>query len=123
MRSHCAADWPSTIWGRRWHQSSRHLFVVYDARPGRKIAGWYGSIVGAYFVSAIIHVLGLWDLGHGTELTHTGGSFIMIGLASFLERKWRQWTGKEVAGVLGTFWAETWQLIWDLSPFRVCTVY
>jgi hypothetical protein len=119
-----AAQWPriadrpwmstsvTEFWGKRWHQFFRHLFVVYGARPGRKIAGWYGSIMGAYVVSAVMHVLGLWGLGHGTEFTHTGGFFIMIGLASILERKWKQWTGKEVAGVFGTFWAATWQLIW-----------
>jgi hypothetical protein len=119
-----AAQWPriadrpwmstsvTEFWGKRWHQFFRHLFVVYGARPGRRIAGWYGSIMGAYVVSAVMHVLGLWGLGHGTELTHTGGFFIMIGLASILERKWKQWTGKEVAGIFGMFWAATWQLMW-----------
>ena len=119
-----AAQWPriadrpwmstsvTEFWGKRWHQFFRHLFVVYGARPGRKIAGWYGSIMGAYFVSAVMHVLGLWGLGHGTEFTHTGGFFIMIGVASILERKWKQWTGKEVAGVFGMLWGATWQLIW-----------
>ncbi|KAI0272981.1 hypothetical protein BGY98DRAFT_1000098 [Russula aff. rugulosa BPL654] len=119
-----AAQWPriadrpwmstsvTEFWGKRWHQFFRHLFVVYGARPGRKIAGWYGLIMGAYVVSAVMHVLGLWGLGHGTEFTHTGGFFIMIGLASILERKWKQWTGKEVAGVFGMFWGATWHLIW-----------
>ena len=119
-----AAQWPriadrpwmstsvTEFWGKRWHQFFRHLFVVYGARPGRKIAGWYGLIMGAYIVSAVMHVLGLWGLGHGTEFTHTGGFFIMIGLASILERKWKQWTGKEVAGVFGMFWGATWHLIW-----------
>jgi len=128
-----AAQWPriadrpwmstsvTEFWGRRWHQLFRHLFVVYGARPGKKIAGWYGSIMGAYVVSAIMHVLGLWGLGRGTEFTYTGGFFIMIGLASILERKWKHWTGKEVAGVFGMFWAATWQLIWGSGMVDVWT--
>jgi len=119
-----AAQWPriadrpwmstsvTEFWGKRWHQFFRHLFVLYGARPGWKVAGWYGSIMGAYGVSAVMHVLGLWGLGHGTEFTHTGGFFVMIGLACILERKWKQWTGKEVAGVFGKFWVAAWQLIW-----------
>ena len=119
-----AAQWPrvanrpwmstsvTEFWGKRWHQIFRHLFVVYGSRPGRKIAGWYGSIMGAYMVSAIMHVWGLWGFGRGSEFTHTGGFFVMIGLASILERKWKLWTGKEVAGVPGALWAATWQLIW-----------
>jgi hypothetical protein len=100
------------FWGKRWHQFFRHLFVVYGSRPGAKIAGWYGSIIGAYFVSAIMHVWGLWGLGRGTEFTHTGGFFIMIGVASILERQWKLWTGKPVTGVPGTLWSMVWQLIW-----------
>ena len=122
-----AAQWPpiankpwmstsvTEFWGKRWHQFFRHLFVVYGARPGRKIAGWYGSIMGAYVVSAIMHVWGLWGFGRGTEFTHTGGFFIMIGLASILERKWKLWTGKEVTGVPGALWAATWQMIWGVG--------
>jgi hypothetical protein len=100
------------FWGKRWHQFFRHLFVVYGSRPGGKIAGWYGSIMGAYIVTAIMHVWGLWGLGRGTEFTHTGGFFIMVGLATIMERQWKLWTGKAVTGVPGTLWATVWQLIW-----------
>jgi len=119
-----AAQWPrianrpwmstsvTEFWGKRWHQFFRHLFVVYGSRPGGKIAGWYGSIMGAYIVTAIMHVWGLWGLGRGTEFTHTGGFFIMVGLATIMERQWKLWTGKAVTGVPGTLWATVWQLIW-----------
>jgi hypothetical protein len=119
-----AAQWPrianrpwmsmsvTEFWGKRWHQFFRHLFVVYGSRPGGMIAGWYGSIMGAYLVSAIMHVWGLWGLGRGTEFTHTGSFFIMVGLASILERQWKLMTGKTVTGVPGTLWAMAWQLIW-----------
>ena len=68
--------------------------------------------MGAYIVSAIMHVWGLWGLGRGTEFTHTGGFFLMIGFASIMERKWKLWTGKDVAGVPGALWTAIWQLIW-----------
>jgi hypothetical protein len=51
------------FWGKRWHQFFRHFFVVYGSRPGKKIAGWYGSIMGAYLVSAHMHVVMVWGLG------------------------------------------------------------
>lgn len=108
--------WMSTsvteFWGKRWHQFFRHLFVVYGSRPGGKLAGWYGSVMGAYLVSAVMHVLGLWGLRGGIEITHTGGFFVMVGLATILERQWKRWTGKEVSGFLGTIWMVGWQLIW-----------
>jgi hypothetical protein len=111
--------WLSTsvteFWGKRWHQFFRHLFVVYGSRPGGKLAGWYGSVMGAYLVSAVMHVLGLWGLRGGIEIAHTGGFFIMVGLATILERQWKRWTGKKVSGVLGTIWTVGWQLIWGLG--------
>ena len=37
------------FWGKRWHHFCA-TFVVYGSRPGKKIAGWYGSVMGAYLV-------------------------------------------------------------------------
>ncbi|KAH8989915.1 hypothetical protein EDB86DRAFT_1845785 [Lactarius hatsudake] len=71
------------FWGKRWHQFFRHLFVVFGARPGKKVAGWYGSIMGAYIVSASMHVVMLWGFGRGTEWIHAGGFFIMLGIATY----------------------------------------
>ncbi|KAI9462681.1 hypothetical protein F5148DRAFT_982658 [Russula earlei] len=119
-----AAQWPrianrpwlstsvTEFWGERWHQFFRHLFVVYGSRPGRKIAGWHGSIMGAYTVSAVMHVWGLWGLGRGTGFGHTGWFFIMLGVATILERQWRLWTGRAVTGMPGTLWTVAWQLTW-----------
>ena len=69
--------------------------------------------MGAHMVSTIMHVGELWGFGRGAEFTHMARFFIMIGrfgLAFILERKWKLWTDKEVAGVLGVLWAATWQL-------------
>ena len=51
-------------------------------------------------------------LSNAVKFTHTGGFFIMVGLATILERKWKLWTGKAVTGVSGTLWATAWQLVW-----------
>ncbi|KAH9038805.1 hypothetical protein EDB85DRAFT_1932291 [Lactarius pseudohatsudake] len=99
------------FWGKRWHQFFRHLFVVFGARPGKKVAGWYGSIMGAYIVSASMHVVMLWGFGRGTEWTHAGGFFIMLGIATIAERKWEEWTGKPVTGIFGTLWTSFLHLV------------
>jgi hypothetical protein len=100
------------FWGRRWHQFFRHFFVVYGSRPGKKIGGWYGSIMGAYLVSANMHIVMIWGLGRGLEWIHTGGFFVMLGLATILERKWKEWTGKPVTGFFGSLWTTFWHLLW-----------
>ncbi|KAH9038806.1 hypothetical protein EDB85DRAFT_2273009 [Lactarius pseudohatsudake] len=100
------------FWGKRWHQFFRHLFVVFGARPGKKVGGWYGSVIGAYIVSANMHIVMLWGLGRGTEWMHTGGFFIMLSIATIGERKWKEWTGKPVTGIFGTLWTTFWHLAW-----------
>ncbi|KAI9443858.1 hypothetical protein H4582DRAFT_1042531 [Lactarius indigo] len=100
------------FWGKRWHQFFRHTFVVFGARPGKKVAGWYGSVMGAYIVSATMHVLMLWGLGRGTEWIHAGGFFITLGIATIGERKWKEWTGKPVTGFFGKLWASFLHLAW-----------
>ncbi|KAI9431516.1 hypothetical protein H4582DRAFT_1242142 [Lactarius indigo] len=100
------------FWGKRWHQFFRHLFAVFGAWPGKKVAGWYGSVMGAYIISANMHVLMLWGLGRGTEWIHTGGFFIMLGIATIGERKWKEWTGKPVTGFFGTLWTVFLHLAW-----------
>ncbi|KAH8989919.1 hypothetical protein EDB86DRAFT_2941454 [Lactarius hatsudake] len=109
-------QWPR-IANRPWlamsvTDSSGILFVVFGARPGRKVAGWYGSVMGAYLVSANMHIVMLWGLGRGTEWIHTGGFFIMLGIATIGERKWKEWTGKPVTGFFGTLWTTFWHLAW-----------
>jgi len=100
------------FWGKRWHQFFRHFFVVYGSRPGKKIAGWYGSVMGAYLVSAHMHLVMIWGLGRGPELIHTAGFFVMLGVGTIIERKWKEWTGKPVTGFFGTLWTTFWHLMW-----------
>jgi len=100
------------FWGKRWHQFFRHFFVVYGSRPGKKIAGWYGSIMGAYLVSAHMHIVMVWALGQGPEWINTAGFFVMLGVGTIMERKWKEWTGKPVTGFFGTLWTTFWHLMW-----------
>ncbi|KAH9170114.1 hypothetical protein EDB89DRAFT_2244289 [Lactarius sanguifluus] len=79
--------------------------------PAGRSRGWYGSIMGAYIVSASMHVVMLWGLGRGTEWIHAGGFFIMLGIATIGERKWEEWTGKPVTGFLGTLWTSFLHLV------------
>jgi hypothetical protein len=106
------AESVTEFWGKRWHQFFRHFFVVYGSRPGKKVAGWYGSIMGAYLVSAHMHLVMVWGLGRGPELLHTAGFFVMLGVGTIFEKKWKEWTGKRVNGFFGSLWTTFWHLMW-----------
>jgi hypothetical protein len=80
--------------------------------PGEESAGWYGSIMGAYLVSAHMHLVMVWGLGRGPELLHTAGFFVMLGVGTIFEKKWKEWTGKRVMGVFGSLWTTFWHLMW-----------
>ncbi|KAH9041484.1 hypothetical protein EDB83DRAFT_2641863 [Lactarius deliciosus] len=93
-----AADWPALsarpwtatsivdLWSFRWHQFFRHVFVVFGARPG-------GALLGAFGVSAVLHHVGVWGLGWGTEFSGAGGFFVLMGVGAGLERVWQRTTG------------------------------
>ena len=84
---------------------------MYGSRPGKKVAGWYGSVMGAYLVSVHMHLVMIWGLGRGPELLHTAGFFVMLGVGTIFEKKWKEWTGKPVVGVFGSLWTTFWHLI------------
>ena len=50
-------------------------------------------------------------LGRGPELLHTAGFFVMLGVGTIFEKKWKEWTGKPVAGVFGSLWTTFWHLM------------
>ena len=76
------AESVTEFWGKRWHQFFRHFFVVYGSRPGKKVAGLYGSVMGAYLVSAHMYLVMIWGPGRGPELLHTAGFFVMLGVGT-----------------------------------------
>jgi hypothetical protein len=109
-----ATDWPplsarpwtatsiTDFWSFRWHQFFRHTFVTF---------GQPGAVLGAFGVSALLHYVGLWGLGRGTEPS-SGGFFIMMGVGAVLERVWLRTTGLRVQGFWGWAWTMAWTLSW-----------
>jgi hypothetical protein len=81
--------WMSTsikeYWNFRWHQLMRHHFIVYGARPGGILFGKPGAFMGGFAASAILHHVGLWGVGNGTEFVTAGGFFLLMGIGAVME--------------------------------------
>ena len=90
---------PRDFWSVPWHQSFRHLVVVFGVRPGGNLLGRPGAIMRAFAVSPSIHYLSLWGTGHGTDF-HNDADFFLVGLGAVMEGAFQQTTGLRV-GWLG----------------------
>jgi hypothetical protein len=110
--------WMSTsiadFWRSRWHQLFRHLFVAFGARPGgRRLGlGRTGTLLGAFGASAVIHDLGMWGLGRGTEFRTVGSFFVLMGVGAALEHAFEGMTGRRVGGFCGWAWTMGWTIGW-----------
>jgi hypothetical protein len=71
-----------------------------------------GTVMGAFLVSGLLHVAGLWGMGRGTEFWSVAGYFLMMGVGIILERLWWQVTGRKVGGTKGNVWAFGWVVVW-----------
>ncbi|KAI9462850.1 hypothetical protein BJY52DRAFT_1255597 [Lactarius psammicola] len=103
-----ARPWTATsiedFWSFRWHQSFRtHLRGVLLGRPG--------ALLGAFWVSAVMHYVGMWGLGKGTEFS-AGWFFVLMSIGAVLERVWQYKTGRRVRGFWGWVWTMSWTLFW-----------
>ena len=108
--------WMSTsiqeFWGFRWHQFMRHHFIMFGARPGGTLFGKPGAVMGAFALSAILHHIGLWGSGNGTEFITAGGFFLLMGIGVIIEGGFRSVTGLRVQGWLGWSWTMLWTTLW-----------
>jgi len=104
--------WMSTsvqeFWSLRWHQLLRHNFIVFGARPGGALFGKPGAFMGAFAVSAVLHHVGLWGIGNGTEFVTAGGFFLLMGVGAVIEEGFKRVTGLRVGGWIGWSWTMTW---------------
>lgn len=116
------APWVSTslseFWAKRWHQAFRDLFVSCGSRPLARLFGRMGTVLGAFIISGLLHVAGLWGMGRGTELWGAGGYFLMMGVGVIIERGWAgamtKTTGRRVRvrGWIGWVWTMAWVVFW-----------
>jgi hypothetical protein len=100
------------FWTMRWHQSFRDVFIKCGGTPLAYFFGKAGGILGAFIISGILHDLGCWGMGRGTDIRSISGFFLMNGIGIILERVYKSVTGKRVEGVVGHIWTCTWLIGW-----------
>ncbi|KAF9067196.1 membrane bound O-acyl transferase family-domain-containing protein [Rhodocollybia butyracea] len=102
----------SQFWSKRWHQLFRDFFVGVGGVPMTYMFGRIGGVLGTFFISGLLHDVGLWGMGKGSDAVCMIGFFIMMGFGVILEGFWRKVTGHRVDGWIGWIWMCTWLLGW-----------
>jgi len=100
------------FWTARWHQSFRDIFIRIGGKPSSYLFGRVGGLLGAFFISGVLHDIGCWSLGRGTNIKGISEFFLMNGIGIILERVFKSITGKRVHGVAGWIWTHVWLLGW-----------
>lgn len=100
------------FWARRWHQSFRSVFIGIGGKPLTYIAGRAGGVVGAFLVSGLLHDIGCWGMGRGTDFKSISGFFIMNAIGVIFEHLYKSITGKRVEGFTGWIWTFAWIVGW-----------
>jgi hypothetical protein len=121
---HSPSQWPplfdhpwfatslSQFWSRRWHQLFKDIFVSFGGDTLALLMGRAGRVLGAFFVSGVLHTFGLWAMGRGGEFLKVTGFFMMMAIGILLEYSWKKLTGSRVDGFLGRVWTFIWLLGW-----------
>ncbi|KAL0564012.1 hypothetical protein V5O48_018044 [Marasmius crinis-equi] len=100
----------TSLWAKRWHQVFRQCFISIGS-PFSYAFGRVGEVLGAFFVSGILHYLGLWGMARGSDWGMIG-FFMAMGIGIILENLWKRTTGRKVGGAVGWMWTFTWLLGW-----------
>ncbi|KIK92464.1 hypothetical protein PAXRUDRAFT_829932 [Paxillus rubicundulus Ve08.2h10] len=112
------SPWLSTslgdLWGRRWHQMFRHVFITLGGRPFDYLLGRLGGIIGVFLVSGIYHDIELRSVGRGGNSLVVIGFFVMNGIGIVLERVWKRVYDRRVGGIGGWIWTFSWLALWGI---------
>ena len=121
---HSPSQWPplfdhpwfatslSEFWSKRWHQLFRDVFVSFGGDTLALLMGRVGHVLGAFFVSGVLHAVGLWGMGRGGEFLKVTGFFMIMAVGILLEYSWKNFTGSRVDGFFGRVWTSVWLLGW-----------
>ncbi|KIY70539.1 hypothetical protein CYLTODRAFT_441881 [Cylindrobasidium torrendii FP15055 ss-10] len=112
------------FWGRQWHQLFRDAFVGAVGKPvslglTRIGAGASRSVVdfvaglAVFVVSAVMHWLGIWAMGMGSDGWKTGGFFVVQYAGIVLQTSARRLAGEKRNGLV---WA---LLSWAFTAFWI----
>ncbi|MBW0543467.1 hypothetical protein O181_083182 [Austropuccinia psidii MF-1] len=113
------------FWSKRWHNLLRQIFIDLGSNPAiwllkslnihsKRFITW-AQILGAFFISALIHEFALWYATKPDFTFKTSIFFISQGLAVCLESTFKHTTGKKVGGLIGRIWTFTY-LIYFAKP-------
>jgi hypothetical protein len=109
------APWQATsiseFWGKGWHQLFRSAFIQVGAKPLASFLGRVG-ILGAFFLSSVLHDWGMWAMGRGSHFGGVGGFFLMMGIGCVLEDLFKSVTGVRVQSWWGWLWTTMWIVGW-----------
>jgi hypothetical protein len=115
LLGHDPTSWPPVVdapwktdslhdfWAKRWHQLLRQTFMVFGGKPGLKLGGPIGMVVGTFAASGMYHELSSAAMGRGFDV-RVLAFFMLQGFLVILERVWRRVTGHRVRGWGGTIW-------------------
>ncbi|KAF9007609.1 membrane bound O-acyl transferase family-domain-containing protein [Cyathus striatus] len=110
------APWCATslgeFWAKRWHQLFRDNFISIGAKPFTLLGGRAGGVIGAFYVSGLMHDMGMWGMGRGVDFRRVGGYFVVNGFGVLVEQGWKKLTGKKVGGMVGWIWTMLWVISW-----------
>ncbi|KAJ6544809.1 membrane bound O-acyl transferase family-domain-containing protein [Mycena vulgaris] len=115
------AEWPpvfqspwfatslTEFWAVRWHQVFRQDFIAIGGKPLSLMAGRSGGVLGAFLVSGVLHYVGMWGMGKGSDIRFIF-FFLMMGVGVVLEGLWKRVSGARVGGWMGWIWSVVWVL-------------
>lgn len=64
-----------------------------------------------FMLSGLLHDVGIWGMGKGTDPWRIIGFFYLQGVGIALEGMWKKTTGRNVEGVWGRIWTWTWMIV------------
>lgn len=102
------------FWAKRWHQLFRDSFIGFGGKPLMLVVGRVGAVIGVFFSSGILHDVGTWGMGNGTDVKCITGFFLMNGVGVLLEVLYKKMTGRMVGGFIGWLWTASWLLGWGV---------
>lgn len=78
------------------------------------LTGRVGGVLGSFFISGVLHYLGLWGMARGSDFPAAAGYFVVQGVGVILEFMYRAAVGSRVKGPLGLVWAYSWVVVWGI---------
>lgn len=109
------------FWSRRWHSLLRYIFVEAGYKPFESLIQAFigpgplsraAGLLGAFFISGLIHEFALWFATYPDYTFRTTIFFTAQGLGVVLESTFSRLTGRKVGCWVGRIWGLLWLVLW-----------